>query len=100
MDAGNSIRPVALQGSYVARRCPVAAQLEVDDSLEVTQEPLAEAEQTRVDGGRAFEQEMFDRFPGIRGNKEFVAILLDTLKMDRPLYQALHAFTVKEGWPR
>ena len=47
-----------------------------------------------------FEQELFQRFPAVRGNHEFVSQLLDVLKIDRPAYRAFHAFTVREGWPR
>lgn len=47
-----------------------------------------------------FENELFERLPNLRGNREFVALLLDTLKLDRPAYRKLHAFTVKEHWPR
>jgi hypothetical protein len=47
-----------------------------------------------------FEQELFQRFPSIRGNREFVSMLVDTLKMDRPFYRALHSFTMKAHWPR
>jgi hypothetical protein len=54
--------------------------------------------QTPSFGG--FAEELFQRFAGIRGNREFVSLLLDALKIDRPAYRALHAFTVREGWPR
>lgn len=47
-----------------------------------------------------FEMELVRRFPRIRGNREFVSLLLDALKIDRAEYRALHAFTVREGWPR
>jgi hypothetical protein len=45
-----------------------------------------------------FEQELGQRFPKIRGNPGFVSLLLDALKVDRPSYRALHAFTVRERW--
>jgi len=47
-----------------------------------------------------FVGELFARFPSVRGNKEFVALLLDTLKVDRPTYQNLHAFISAQGWPQ
>jgi len=47
-----------------------------------------------------FVGELFARFPSARGNKEFVALLLDTLKVDRPTYQNLHAFISAQGWPQ
>jgi hypothetical protein len=32
------------------------------------------------------------RFPRVRGNQEFLSLLLDMWKVDRPTYQQLHAF--------
>jgi hypothetical protein len=37
--------------------------------------------------------------PAARDDREFVALLLDTLKLDRPAYQALHTFVTAQGWP-
>ena len=55
--------------------------------------------QTPSFGG--FAEALFQRFPGVRGNREFVSLLLlDAMKIDRPAYLAFHAFTVQEGWPR
>ena len=45
-----------------------------------------------------FEQELGQRFPKVRGDREFVSLLLDAMKIDRPSYRALHAFTVRERW--
>ena len=47
-----------------------------------------------------FVAELFARFPSVRGNKEFVSLLLDTLKIDRPSYQNLHGFVSAQGWPQ
>ncbi len=47
-----------------------------------------------------FVGELFERFPGVRGNKEFVALLLDTLKVDRASYHKLHAYVAAQGWPK
>jgi len=47
-----------------------------------------------------FVEDLFERFPSMRGNKEFVAPLLDTLKVDRPAYQKLHAYISAQGWPQ
>jgi hypothetical protein len=44
--------------------------------------------------------QLFERFPSIRGNREFVSLLLDTLKVDRPAYQKLHAYLSAQGWPQ
>jgi hypothetical protein len=47
-----------------------------------------------------FVTEMAERFPAVRGNRTFVTVLLDTLKVDRPAYQKLHAYISAEGWPK
>jgi hypothetical protein len=47
-----------------------------------------------------FVGELFARFPSVRGNREFVSLLLDTLKLDRPAYRKLHAFISTQGWPQ
>jgi len=47
-----------------------------------------------------FVGELFERFPSIRGNREFVSLLLDTLKVDRPAYRKLHAYISAHGWPQ
>lgn len=48
----------------------------------------------------SFVDEVYGRFPEIRGNREFVELLVDTLKLDRPAYQALHQYASAHGWPR
>lgn len=47
-----------------------------------------------------FVGELVERFPASRGNREFVSLLLDTLKLDRPVYQALHTYITADGWPK
>ena len=37
--------------------------------------------------------------PAAKGDREFVTLLLETLKLERPAYQELHAFAVAQGWP-
>lgn len=48
----------------------------------------------------SFVDEVYGRFPDIRGNRQFVELLLDTLKLDRPIYQALHTYGLSHGWPQ
>ena len=43
-----------------------------------------------------FEDRLFEVFPSTRGNREFVRLLLDALKIDRPAYQALHEYVLAE----
>ena len=40
------------------------------------------------------------RFPAVRGDRQFVTLLLDTLKLDRPAYRKLHAYITEQGWPQ
>ena len=47
-----------------------------------------------------FVNELTQRFPGGRGEREFITLLLETLKVDRPAYQRLHAYTSAHGWPQ
>jgi hypothetical protein len=47
----------------------------------------------------AFENELYSRLPAMRNNREFVTILLDTLKLDRAAYRGLHEYAIKNGWP-
>ena len=47
-----------------------------------------------------FASELVKRFPAVRGDRQFVSLLLDTLKIDRPVYQKLFAYALAEGWPK
>jgi hypothetical protein len=47
-----------------------------------------------------FENDLYERMPSVRGNREFVSLLLDMLKIDRPAYQKLHAYVTAAGWPQ
>jgi hypothetical protein len=47
-----------------------------------------------------FVSDLGKRFPAIRGDREFVSLLLDTLKIERPAYQRLHTFAFTAGWPQ
>jgi hypothetical protein len=47
-----------------------------------------------------FVNELVERFPAARDNREFITLVLDTLKMDRPAYQKLHAYITAHGWPQ
>jgi hypothetical protein len=47
-----------------------------------------------------FASDLFAKFPAVRNNLEFVELLLDTMKLDRPTYQRLHAYAVANEWPR
>jgi len=47
-----------------------------------------------------FVNELTQRFPAARGERELITLLLETLKVDRPAYQRLHAYTSAHGWPQ
>jgi hypothetical protein len=47
-----------------------------------------------------FINDLNERFPAARGDREFVSLLLDSLKLDRPAYQKLHAYIAAQGWPQ
>jgi hypothetical protein len=38
-------------------------------------------------------------FPALRGDREFVQLLIDTLKIERPAYRELHRFLSDRHWP-
>lgn len=47
-----------------------------------------------------FVNDLSERFPATRGDREFVGLLLDTLKLDRPAYQKLHTYITQQSWPQ
>jgi hypothetical protein len=47
-----------------------------------------------------FVNELNERFVKSRGDREFVALLLDTLGVDRPAYRRLHTYVTAHGWPQ
>jgi len=47
---------------------------------------------------RGFQNELDATFPTVRGDRQFVSLLLEALKLDRPAYQKLHGFAVAHGW--
>lgn len=46
-----------------------------------------------------FHRDLVKVCPAARDDREFVVMLLDTLKVERPAYQRLHAFVSAQGWP-
>jgi hypothetical protein len=39
-------------------------------------------------------------FPALRGDREFVSLVIDTMRVERPVYRELHAFMAANGWPK
>ena len=61
----------------------------------------------RIDAGgvyapafSGFLSDLVSRFPAARNDRVFVSLFLDTLKVERPAYQKLHAYATAHGWPQ
>jgi len=58
-------------------------------------------------GGPAHRQPTFSSFrvrlggifPDLRDDRQFVQLLIDTLKIERPAYRELHVYMVNHRWP-
>ena len=37
--------------------------------------------------------------PKLRGDRQFVQLIIDTLKIERPAYQELHRYMIERHWP-
>ena len=46
-----------------------------------------------------FEMQVNEIFPHLRGDREFVQLLIDTLRVERPAYRALHQYMLAHNWP-
>ena len=47
-----------------------------------------------------FVNDLVERLPGARGDRQFISLLLDMLKLDRPAYKRLHEYASAQGWPQ
>ena len=45
-----------------------------------------------------FEMKLAEIFPALRTDREFIRIVVDTLKVERPAYRALHGYMAAHGW--
>lgn len=54
------VSAVPYQGAYIAKQCPVVAQLRYDPTVDTTPVPFPETVQRRLDAGQLFETEIFD----------------------------------------
>jgi hypothetical protein len=45
-----------------------------------------------------FEMHVGEILPALRGNREFLQLLMDTLKVERPAYRELHEYMTAQGW--
>jgi hypothetical protein len=46
-----------------------------------------------------FRNEIDATFPTVRDDRQFLSLLVDTLKLDRPAFQKLHAYAKAHAWP-
>ena len=59
---------------------------------------MRKGEQDRPSYGY-FEMQMGDLFPALRGNREFLGLVIETMKVERPVYRELHGYMTAHGWP-
>ena len=45
-----------------------------------------------------FEMHVGEILPALRGNRECLQLLMDTLKVERPAYRELHEYMTAQGW--
>jgi hypothetical protein len=44
-------------------------------------------------------QRLGEIFPNLRGDRQFVQLLIDTLRVERPAYRDLYAYMDSHHWP-
>src|SRR5262245_62786881 len=47
-----------------------------------------------------FQMRLFEIFPALKNDRAFVQLVIDTMKLERPVYRELHVYTDKHGWPQ
>jgi hypothetical protein len=45
-----------------------------------------------------FEMKLWEIYPSLRNDREFLTTISDTLKVERAAYRGLHAYMVENGW--
>jgi hypothetical protein len=45
-----------------------------------------------------FQMHVGEILPALRGNRQFLQLLMDTLKVERPAYRELHEYMTIHGW--
>jgi hypothetical protein len=66
----------------------------LDDLVELTRAP-----KHRHPTFNTFKVRLGELFPELRGDREFIQLLIDTLKVERPAYKQLHAYMASHRWP-
>jgi hypothetical protein len=47
-----------------------------------------------------FEMKLGDIFPSLRQDRQFVRLVIDTLKLERPAYRELHGYMAAHDWAK
>ena len=66
--------------------------------LDRLNEKIRGPERDRTSFG-VFKRGLFEIFGARNDEREFVQLLIDTLKIERPAYRELHAYMVSHRWP-
>ncbi len=66
--------------------------------LDRLNEKIRGPERDRTSFG-VFKRGLFEIFGARNDDREFVQLLIDTLKIERPAYRELHAYMVSHRWP-
>ena len=66
------VSAVPYQGAYIAKQCPVVAQLRYDPTVDATPVPFPETVQRRLDAGQLFETEVFDELRRLHPDAVFL----------------------------
>ena len=66
--------------------------------LDRLNEKIRGPERDRTSFG-VFKRGLFEIFGARNDEREFVQVLIDTLKIERPAYRELHAYMVSHRWP-
>jgi len=45
-----------------------------------------------------FQMKIGDIFPALRKDRDFIGLVIDTLKVERAAYRELHAYMTAQGW--
>lgn len=45
-----------------------------------------------------FRTQLGNVFPALRDDRQFMELVIDTLKIERPAYRALHGYMAAQGW--
>jgi hypothetical protein len=66
----------------------------LDELVELTRAP-----KHRHPTFAVFKVRLGELFPELRGDKQFVQLIIDTLRVERPAYRELHRYMTSHGWP-